>query len=168
MGKFKQETLENKTVAELRSMCVNMGIVGMSKKRKAIIIDAILGKTGGPVASKSSKGIMSSKTPIDNGEPARDEGVNGLDFSMHSELTKPNAQMGNKTTTTIRVSCGASSGNFPVVGKTVGEVSEYLREVLNVSRMASGVIDGKPVDGDYVLGAENKTLEFLKPAGKKG
>jgi len=143
--------LEAKTVDELRSMCVRLGIVGMSKKRKDIIIDTLL---------EYYKHISSSKA-------ASSQSLNEMRSVFHSKVTDPSASAGNKTSTTILVSCGASYGNFPVVGKTVGTVAEFLREILNVDRMSQGVVNGKQVEDSYCL-KEGDSLEFLKPAGRKG
>ena len=143
--------LEVKTVDELRSMCSRFGIVGMSKKRKDIIIDALLA-----YYKKDAKAA-----------PAGSQNLDEMRSVFHSKVTSPSASAGSKTTTTILVSCGAAYGNFPVVGKTVGAVAEFLREVLNVDRMSRGVVNGKEVEDSYRL-KEGDNLEFLKPAGRKG
>lgn len=149
MGRsFTREDLEAKTSKQLKRMCIDeLGIVGVSKKTKDIVIDAIIYSGGASI------------------EPSR--GVTGIEFAAQSTLTKPDAPFGSKTTTTIHVSCGASSGNFPVTGKSVKEVGDFLREVLNVDRLSTGLVNGKEVDGDYIL-KDGDNLEFLKPAGKKG
>ena len=146
---FTREELENKTVKELRSMVVDSGLVGISKKRKEVLIDSLL----------------SLGEPDDN---VREDGeMAGIEFQATSIMTRPDADPGSRTTTTIHVSCGASSGNFPVVGKSVGEVGDFLREVLNVDRMSTGLVNGQQVDNDYIL-KEGDNLEYLKPAGRKG
>ncbi len=151
---YTKEELQNKTVVELRQICVHtLEIPGMTKKRKDIIIEAILKNT------RSIKKKITTKT--------QNNKVTGLDGSFTSSLTNPNASFGNKTKTTIQVSAGASSGKFPVVGKSVGVVSEFLREVLNVARMSKGLVNGKEVLDGYVL-KDGDILEFIKPAGKKG
>jgi len=160
-----RETLNDKTVAELRRICIDEKIVGMSKKRKDIIIDAILAKKGGksvaPCTTTKSKGTSMGK-PV--GDP---NNVSSATFEIESKLTSPHKQFGNRTTTTVRVSCGASSSNFPVTGKSVGAVKEFLREVLNIDKMADGLVNGERVDGTHIL-SEGDSLEFLKPAGRKG
>ena len=95
------------------------------------------------------------------------EKLTGIQFTGQSTITKPDAPFGSRATTTIHVSCGASSGNFPVAGKSVKEVGDFLREVLNVDRLSTGLVNGKEVDAEYVLNSGDN-LEFLKPAGKKG
>jgi hypothetical protein len=153
--KYTREQLEAKTARELKNLCVyDLHIPGMTKKRKDVIIDAILELHGRPVTkvslSKPEKGPMKA-----------------IEFTAQSTITKPGAPFGHKTTTTVHVSCGASSGNFPVAGRTVKEIGEFLREVLNVDRLSTGLVNGKTVDGDYVV-KPGDNLEFLKPAGKKG
>jgi len=149
MATFTREQLEGKTVSELRRMVVDSGLTGISKKRKPVLVES----------------LMSLQEPDDNVMENGD--MKGVEFNATSIMTKPDAREGDKTTTTIHVSCGASSGNFPVVGRTVREVGEFLREVLNVDQMSTGLVNGKQVDGDYVL-ADDDNLEFLKPAGRKG
>lgn len=149
-----REQLEAKTVAELRQMCVyNHEITGMSKKRKDVIIDAIIEKVG-------------VSTPASIEKPVSKE-ISGLDGEFTSVLTTPSAPHGQRITTTIRVSCGASTGQFNVEGRTVGAVAEFLREVLNIDRLASGIVNGKQVEDSHVL-KTGDTLEYLKPAGRKG
>ena len=153
MARYKKETLEGKTVKELRRLVVDLGIPGFTKKPKATIVDAIFAKHGVGAASSAT---ISKSAPISQ-----------VAFEGESVITKPSAPFGSKTSTTIRVSCGASSGKFPVTGKTVKEVGEFLREVLNVSRLSTGLVNGKEVQADYTLKAGD-VVEFLKPAGKKG
>lgn len=143
---YTREQLEEKTCKELKRMCIDeLGITGVSKKVKDIVIDAILDKY----------------------ESETEAPMSGVAFSGHSVMTKPDAEFGSRTTTTIHVSCGASSGNFPVVGRSVRQVGEFLREVLNVDQLSTGLVNGKEVDAEYIL-QQGDNLEFLKPAGKKG
>jgi hypothetical protein len=151
---FTRDQLEAKTVRELKNMCVyELDIPGMTKKPKPMVIDAIISKYGAPSAS-----IAPASAPA---------GVSALEFTGRSAITKPDGAFGSRTTTTLHVSCGASSGNFPVAGRTVRQVGEFLREILNVDRLSTGLVNGAEVDGDYVL-KQGDNLEFLKPAGKKG
>lgn len=154
--KFKREALEAKTSKDLKRMCVDeLGIVGVTKKPKDDVINAIMAQYG-----SKAKAAIAKPVPADGK-------ITGLEFSGQSTLTKPGAPFGSRATTTIHVSCGASSGNFPVAGKTVKDVGDFLREVLNVDRLSTGLVNGKSVDADYVL-KNGDNLEFLKPAGKKG
>ena len=147
---YTEETLEAKKVTELRVICSHkMNISGMSKKRKDVIIDAIMAAQEALTKERESRTVTS------------------IEGSFTSSLTKPDAKFGYKASTTVRVSCGASSGDFAVVGKSVGGVMEFLKEVLNVSRMSRPLVNGIQVDEDYKLQAGD-VLEFLKPAGSKG
>jgi len=155
MARYKRETLENKTVKELRKLVVQLGIPGKTKLPKTMIIDAIMSKHGvaGGGSAKITKSAAASLT--------------GIEGTFQSSITKPDEKFGHKTTTTIQVTCGASTARFPVVGRTVAEVGELLREVLNVSKLSTGLVNGGTVDGNYVL-KEGDVLEFIKPAGSKG
>ena len=163
---FTKVILDQKTVAELREMCAyELDISGMWKKRKDEIIDAILAKTKKvePAVKKSvGKGGVIKKSI-----PSVVDDVSIVGGSFTSEITRPDAALGERISTTIRVSCGASSGDFMVVGKSVGAVGEFLREVLNVEKLASGLVNGSSVEDDYILRSGDQ-LEFLKPAGRKG
>jgi|GEM_PF-1179045 len=155
MASFTREQLERMTVRELKEMCAyDLNMPGYSKKTKDVVIDAILEKFG--------KKTESSKASVKTSGP-----MTGMEFQAQSILTKPDAPFGSKTTTTIHVSCGASSGNFPVVGRTVGQVADFLREVLNVDKLSTGLVNGQEVSSNYVL-KSGDSLEFLKPAGRKG
>jgi len=156
MATFTREQLEAKTAKELKNMCVyELALPGLTKKDKETVIQAILAKYG------SGKATISKPTAE---APSK---ITGVEFQAQSTLTKPSAPFGHKTTTTIQVSCGASSGAFPVAGRSVKEVGEFLREVLNVDKLSTGLVNGKEIPADYVL-QPGDNLEFLKPAGKKG
>jgi len=151
---YKRESLENMTVNELKDICWDKDIKGVSKKPKVVIIDKIMEKYG----AKERASITPAKSPAP---------MKGLSGEFESELTNPSGRTGDKTTTTIQVSCGASSGRFPVVGRTVREVSEFLKEILNVDSLSAGLVNGREVSSDYVLKSKD-TLEFIKPSGRKG
>jgi len=158
--RYTRNQLEAMNAKELKRMAFNyLGLGGLSKKPKSDVVDAVIafqdgGKAAGIAPKKAKKAKASGP-------------ITGLNFSGSSTLTNPAARFGSKTTTTIHVSCGASSGQFPVSGKTVREVGEFLREVLNVDRISTGLVNGKEVDAAYVL-KNGDRLEFLKPAGRKG
>ena len=160
---YKRETLEAKTDKELKRLCSQrLGLPGMWKKPKAEVIDTIMAKYGNKAAKAAKKAAKASIAPPE--KPAKLKGVEG---TFQSSLTKPSAPFGFKTTTTVQVSCGANSLNAPVVGKTVAEVGEFMREVLNVDKLSTGMVNGNEVAGTYQLKAGD-VLEFLKPAGRKG
>ena len=158
MARYKKSTLEGKSVIELRTLVVKLGIVGMTKRPKAEIIAAIYaahGVEGKATITKASKKAKKA-APLTE-----------ITGNFSSKLERPDANFGFKTSTTVRVSCGASSGNFPVVGKSVKDVGQFLREVLNVSKLSTGLVNGKEVGPEYIV-KDGDNLEFLKPAGKKG
>jgi hypothetical protein len=159
MARYKRETLEAKTVRELRQLVIKLGIVGKSKLPKVQLIDAIMdvhGVAGGGGSAGISPKAMEGVAPL-----------SGIEGSFQSSMTRPDAPFGSRTSTTIQVSCGASSGRFPVAGRSVAEIGEFLREVLNVDKLSTGLVNGKQVPGDYVV-KEGDIVEYLKPAGKKG
>jgi len=150
---FTREQLEARTSKDLKNMCVyELNLPGLTKKDKDTVINAIL----------ASYGAKAAVAPSAAAAP-----VTGVEFTGRSVITKPGAAFGQRATTTLHVSCGASSGNFPVVGRSVKQVGEFLREVLNVDKLSTGLVNGKEVDADYIL-KQGDNLEFLKPAGKKG
>ena len=152
---YTKEELEIMNVKyELKPMAVKMGLTGYSKKVKAEVISAIL-EAQTPKRTASFAPAAAAKA------------MGAIEFCATSILTKPTAKKGDKCTTTIRVSSGASSGNFPVTGRTVAEVGEFLREVLNIEKMSDGLVNGKNVEGTHVL-KKGDELEFLKSAGSKG
>jgi len=161
MATFTREQLEAKTVNELKNMCVyELSLPGLTKQNKTTVIDAIMG-------SKWGRKTRTVKTAAPVKAPVKASAMEGVEFKAQSTLTKPDAPFGSKTTTTVHVSCGASAGNFPVAGRTVKEIGEFLREVLNVDRLSTGLVNSKDVDASYVI-KPGDHLEFLKPAGKKG
>jgi hypothetical protein len=154
---FTKDQLEAKSAVQLKRMCVDeLAIPGMTKKPKDTVVAAILAKFGACCGATVAKAAAA--------KPAE---MTGVAFQAQSTLTKPGGAFGQKTTTTIQVSCGASSGNFPVAGRSVKEVGEFLREVLNVDRLSTGLVNGKEAGAEYLL-QPGDTLEYLKPAGKKG
>ena len=145
-----------KTVAELRAICVNLGIVGLSKARKEILVGELEDYYASKKAKKSNQKVIVGK-----GGP-----LTALKAGMDSYIDA-SAGADEKYVTNISVSCGAAAGNFPVVGKTVGQVSTFLKEVLNIDRLSVGVVNGEEVEDNYVLKTGN-SLEFLKAGGRKG
>ncbi len=155
---YKRETLEAKTSKELKSLAANrLGLPGLWKKTKGEVIDVIMTKYGAAGKKKAKRAaIKKAKAPL--------TGVTG---EFKSTMTKSGSAWGERIGTTIQVSCGANTGKFPVVGRTVAAVGEFLREVLNVDKLSTGLVNGKEVSGDYKL-KRGDIVEFLKPAGRKG
>ena len=154
MPVYTRDELEGMNAKAMKKMAFNdLGLVGLSKKPKADVITAILKSQDTPAAAVAAKPAAAPLT--------------GLQGSFNSVLSKPSARFGNRNTTTIQVSSGANTGQFDVAGRKVSEVAEFLREVLNVDRMANAMVNGKEVSGSYVIKAGD-IVEFMKPAGKKG
>lgn len=164
MKMFTKDELIEKTNTELRELCKKMKIPGMSKKRKDIIIDTILlSQDDSPASGEPT--TISKTNPSITPKPSGD--LTAATFTLTSIMTKPNAKTGDKFTTTIRVSSGAASGEFPVTGYEVSKVKATLKEILNISKMASPIVNGNHVDDNYII-KEGDEVEFLKPAGQKG
>jgi hypothetical protein len=162
-------SLEAMTVAQLRDIVRARKIVGFSRKTKDLTIKAILAANDGPKTASAccaTKPVAETKSHTQK-LAEKEKPVTAAQFKMSSVMTKPSAKVGDKTTTTIQVSCGANSADFPVSGKSVGAVQEFLKEVLNIDRLAEGQVGGAGVKSDYVL-KEGDVLEFIKPAGRKG
>jgi hypothetical protein len=158
------ESLEEKTVVVLRGICRDLNIPGMSKKRKDVIIEAILDHQ----VDEDNEGSSSiENSGYDNNVETSNDNVTGIFGGFQSNVTDPSKPAGERVTTIVRVSSGASSGDFGVAGKSVGAVGEFLKEVLNISSVSKGIVNGKEVEDDYVLNGGD-TLEFIRPAGTKG
>ena len=166
-----REFLEDKTIGELRRMVVHdFGIPGMTKKRKEVIIDAILAQVDSGEkeikkgADRSSKQASSSSNKV----PYTPGPVTNMEFSLIGNINKPNEKFGNRNTTTVLVQCGAAKENFPVAGKSVADIKVFLSEVLNIPKgFPQAIVNGKKVEDTYIAQAGDK-LEILKPAGSKG
>ena len=149
--------LRSLTVKELKEECRDQGLTGYSKLSKDALVKALVannrknarGATIKPVKGKG-KQAPSTKGPL------RD-----ISFEVESHKT------GSKIDSMITCSSGVNSGEFPVVGRSVAEVADFLKEILNVSSMADGLVNGDKAAASYIL-QEGDTLEFVKPAGSKG
>lgn len=149
MKQYTLEQLEEKTVIELREISKKLGITGVSKARKDDIIDEIL-------SSYDEK----YEEPDDNNDS--NEKPLYVNAGLHSVLQKDETYK-----TLVSVSCGASSSNYPVVGKSVGYVKGIYREILNIDVSAIGVVNGKDIKDEYIL-KSGDILEFIRKAGSKG
>lgn len=68
----------------------------------------------------------------------------------------------------IKVVCGANTQDMDnLEGKTVAEVKQGLKEVLNIPDDAQAIISGDNVENNYSL-RDGDVLEFVKPSGTKG
>jgi hypothetical protein len=153
--RYTREQLNEKSAKELKRIAYHeMGIQGITKKPKDVVISAILeNQASNPVG-------ISGFAPSSDAAPS-----SGPISEMHGGFKT--VRDGSGYQTTIQVSCGASSGNFQVLGKTIGEVKGLLRDVLNIDASASGLVNGSNQSDAYVL-KEGDKLEFLRAAGRKG
>jgi hypothetical protein len=67
----------------------------------------------------------------------------------------------------VKVSSGANTQDMELAGKTIAEVKQELKDVLNISDDANAVISGDNVETTYVL-QNGDVLEFIKKSGDKG
>ena len=132
-----RDDLQGKTAAELRELLADRDIGGLERQPKPVLIDVLLNDYVKAVLS----GVQATVTVT------KDD-----DGKIDSKIT---------------VSCGGAQNEFEVVGHSVGEVAELLKEVLNIPANPITVVNGSTVDNDYVL-QENDTLDFVQKAEKKG
>lgn len=142
------EDLRDMTRAELREICGQKGLDCTTKTLHEDLVQKIIEKM------KLDEARQASGSP--DGDP-----VTGVIATVGSFVVEDNVR------SYISVSCGASSGNFLVVGKTVSEVSDFLSEALNIDTLSEPVVNGVQVGPMYVL-KSGDSLEFVKLAGKKG
>jgi hypothetical protein len=136
----------------------------MSKRRKDDIIEALDNYYGNDDEYQDDDDDQTAPGCV---EDVSSSSIVSMNAQLSSYRNLESKTADDKFITNISVSCGASAGNFPVVGKTVGAVSDFLREVLNIDRLSVGVVNGEEVEDDYVL-MSNDSLEFLKAGGRKG
>jgi hypothetical protein len=154
-SKYTRAGLVERSNSELREICQGLGITGMSKKSKDVLVDTIIAKTGSTPPTQST--VTGPKVA----------GISSMEITMKNTVTNENSSTG-RIKSTIHVSCGASAGNFAVVGKTAGQVAEFLKEVLNIgSSMPRALVNGKEVELNYAI-KDGDNLEYLKSSGKKG
>ena len=69
---------------------------------------------------------------------------------------------------TINVVHGAHDMDVELVGFTVAEIQNTLKDVLNTGDNVEAYVDGKLVEDKDVTLEEGQRLEFMKEAGQKG
>lgn len=159
MRTYTESELNNKTVAELREICRASNIPGMSKARKDIIVAKIIEGYPKPKNNEATCTTVTTSTTEKNND---DNGkLSYINANLHSFLEN------NSYKTLISVSCGASSSNYPVVGRSVGFVKATYKEILNINPEAEGIVNGVKVADSYVM-KSGDTLEFVRKAGTKG
>jgi len=142
---YTRDELTAKTVPELYEICKALGISGMRKARKAVMIDAILNHTATNETTSESNSLGGVRATVNAVRNEDDNSVSAL----------------------IRVSCGANRDTFPLVGKSVRDVMDLLNQILNIPAGAEAYVNGQVESYSYVL-KEGDNLEFIRPAGSKG
>lgn len=153
---YTKEQLEAKTVKELKKMCVDvLGIPGMTKKNKGIIINAILEHYNNSDDVKEVEKVEESTE------------IPEINIFVKSHKRPFSNERGNNYSSTIYMTSGVVQGNYHVVGKTIKKALEVVGDILNADIKSTPIVNGNIVGMDYVL-KEGDVCEFLKPAGKKG
>lgn len=183
---MNQTFLEGKTCAELRTICGERSITGMSKQPKAVLISVILNDLQ-RTAEIPTRESLAAKTVAELQALCEGRGMTGLDRQPKDILvelllndyakealsgvvgqlvvTKGND---GEITTTIKISCGGSEDQFPLVGRTVGEVQDLLSEALNIPEDPIVMVNGSEnTNSDYVLESGDE-LDFVQNADDKG
>jgi hypothetical protein len=150
---YDKSALEAKTVRELKEIATDLKLKFRSKEVKPNLIAAIIS------AQRSSSRSGSASKPAAN--VASSKPLSSVQATLESE------KEGGRYTNTILVSCGASTGNFPVVGKRISEVASFLKDALNISIDSQPLVNGNEVSESYILGNKD-VLEFVAKAGRKG
>lgn len=158
---YTHDQLKEKTNTELRQIAKEMGIVGVSKKRKDIIIDKILVEQSED-PSESGPATVESSSKTSTNAP-----LTGVEFNTVAKTTNPSGGKGEKSEMWCRISSGATSQQFDVAGYTIADVMTYMKEVLNVTKTSSPIVNGEEVKYDYKI-KPGDNIEFVKPAGSKG
>lgn len=150
--RYTEAQLERMTAKQIKKAAVEVGCTGIYRLTKPEAIRYFM--TWQRERDEEMASVDSMSDPV--------TGVSGRFQSTLAEQPAARAIQTN-----IQVSCGANSGVFDVVGRTVGEVQDFLREALNIDSTATPLINSRPVARSYVL-RNGDNLEFLKPAGRKG
>lgn len=153
MSDFNQvaENLRDKTRAELREICAKRGIECTTKTLHEDLVQSIVESI-----KEEEEAAAEAASTYENDDPIVAMTSTVSSFVVNDEIKSY-----------ISISCGASQGNFLVVGKSVSEVAEFLSEVLNIDKLSEPVVNGDPVGPMYIL-KSGDSLEFVKLAGKKG
>ncbi len=67
----------------------------------------------------------------------------------------------------VEVIHGVHSHTMPLAGMSVDQVRAELSDRMHIDPEAVAVVNGEPVNEDFVLG-EGQVLTFVKAAGEKG
>jgi hypothetical protein len=147
---YTESQLERMTAKQIKKIAVEVGCTGIYKLGKNDAIEYFM--TWQEERDEERELVADIPDPL--------AGVSG-------RFQTTSATPSRTATATVQVSCGANAGPFEVVGRSIAEVSNLLREVLNIEILATPLVNGRAVSTTYVL-KTGDSLEFLKPAGRKG
>lgn len=68
---------------------------------------------------------------------------------------------------TVRIVSGANVGDWPIAGKTIGEIRKKLKDFLNLNPSLTAWVNGE-ICGDSVILRDGDVLEFMRLHGRKG
>jgi hypothetical protein len=163
MFNYSYEDLELMTCTELRQICSDMGISGVSKTIKEDLINIILDNQD---ISEESEQEDSCCGECAEGTSEPEKLISPFNMSLTSLVRDENAPDGKKMTTLVRISSGSSSDYFNFVGKSISDIIGTCKEIFNIDISATVLVNGDPVGLNYVLKAGD-IVEFLKPSGEK-
>ena len=91
-----------------------------------------------------------------------------MEAQRHEPTADAVAMPGERVETgRVRIIAGADVQDLDLVGRTVAEARGVAQLVFGINPAARAFLDGRAVGEDHVLGA-SESLEFTKPAGRKG
>jgi hypothetical protein len=157
---YSYADLENMTCTELREICADLGISGVSKTVKLDLIDVILDNQGEGHFEQDIDDSCSEECT------ESEKLISPFNMSLTSLVRDENAPDGKKMTTLVRISSGSSSDYFNYVGKTISDIIGTCKEIFNIDVSATVLVNGDTVGLNYVLKAGD-IVEFLKPSGEK-
>jgi hypothetical protein len=151
---YTERELEKMTAKQVKKVAVEAGCTGIYKMSKDDAIEYF---------------INWQEERADELEAIGDlhDPLTGVAGRFKSTVVNPDGAPGTRVSTTVQVSCGANAGPFEVIGRSIAEVSDLLREVLNIESTATPLVNGRAVSNSYVLKVGDN-LEYMKPAGRKG
>lgn len=134
-----RDQLNGMSVDQLLELADENGMTGLGKQPKAILVELLV--------AKFTKAVLAS--------------VAGT-FTVE--------KTGECVVVKFIVTCGTNDTTLEdVIGRKVGEIRVFLKTPLNIADGAKALINGtKSVNDDYVITATDLTLEFTKPADRKG
>jgi hypothetical protein len=154
MRNYTERELEKMTAKQIKKIAVDVGCTGIYKMSKDDAIEYFMNWQ--EERNEERELVEELRDPL--------AGVAGR---FKSTVVNPEGAPGTRVSTTVQVSCGANAGPFEVIGRTIAEVSDLLREVLNIESAATPLVNGRAVSASYTLKVGDN-LEYLKPAGRKG